>query len=359
MKRKTSATNLHVKRFKQVFTSVCLFCFGIAHTSFCSEGISSAFKKGNRKEDTASLPGKDFQSLLNVQEEDSIYMQPHPMAVSFIKNFTQKEAEEFDKMKVWGKTYFDLYDKILSKYGVPTELKYLSVIESHLRSKLVSKAGAVGPWQLMYEEAKRYGLKTGKYDERKDYYKSTVAAAKILKRLYDEFDNWLLVIAAYNAGEGRVRKAIKNSGSKDFWKLQTYLPLETRNHVKKYIATHYYFEKNGGITTFNPEETKTYLARLASKPQSSFIAANAQTKNTKSIASVNIQGKYNANIIMKELQINKEEFYRLNPDFNKALQQGKLYSLRLPSDKVKDFESKKQQILQQSIDALIGEPSLL
>jgi membrane-bound lytic murein transglycosylase D len=103
-----------------------------------------------------------------------------------------------------------------------------------------------------------------RYDERTHFYKSTVAAAKYLRDLYKIFDDWLLVIAAYNSGPGPVLKAIKKSGSRNFWKLQYYLPAETRGHVKKYISTHYFYEGNGGVTTLTKYETdmqrKTMLA---------------------------------------------------------------------------------------------------
>jgi membrane-bound lytic murein transglycosylase D len=98
----------------------------------------------------------------------------------------------------------------------------------------------------------------GKYDERNNYCKSTVAAAKYLKDLYNQFGDWILVIAAYNSGPGKVLWAIKMSGSHNFWRLQGFLPAETRGHVKRYIATHYFFENCGGITTLTKTETIAY-----------------------------------------------------------------------------------------------------
>ncbi len=124
--------------------------------------------------------------------------------------------KELEKMKEWGKPYFDLYDKILASYRVPKEMKYLSVIESHLEPELVSWAGAVGPWQIMPDEARRYGLHVNGHDERMDFKKSTKAAAQLMKELYGIFGDWLLVVAAYNGGVNRVKDAIRESGSKNF-----------------------------------------------------------------------------------------------------------------------------------------------
>ena len=102
----------------------------------------------------------------------------------------------------------------------------------------------------------------GKYDERTHFYKSTVAAAKYLKDLYGEFNDWLLVIAAYNSGPGPIYKAIKKSGSRNFWALQQYLPEESRGHVKRFIGTHYFFEGQGSLVTLTKSETARYLKQV-------------------------------------------------------------------------------------------------
>jgi membrane-bound lytic murein transglycosylase D len=104
---------------------------------------------------------------------------------------------------------------------------------------------------------------SGKNDERRNTYKSTVAAAKCLIYLHNMFDDWLLTLAAYNSGPARVLSAIKKSGSRNFWVLQKYLPLETRKHVKKFIAIHYYFEGHGSLTTLTKAETKAHIDDVA------------------------------------------------------------------------------------------------
>src|SRR5258705_8263437 len=111
--------------------------------------------------------------------------------------------------------------------------------------------------------AKIFGLKiTAKYDERQHVWKSSVAAARYLNELYAYFGDWLLVIAAYNSGPAPVLNAIKKSGSRNFWKLQYFLPKETRLHVKRFIATHYYFEGGGSLVTLGKAEAEKYLKQL-------------------------------------------------------------------------------------------------
>ncbi len=129
----------------------------------------------------------------------------NPRAISFVQDFMIHNKQEMDEMKSWGRPYFNLIDGILSQYGLPSQLKYLAVIESNLKPTALSWAGAVGPWQLMPATARLLGLKvTRKVDERKNYYKSTKAAAIYLRDLYTELGDWLLVIAAYNGGTGNV-----------------------------------------------------------------------------------------------------------------------------------------------------------
>ncbi|MDQ3682131.1 MAG: lytic transglycosylase domain-containing protein [Bacteroidota bacterium] len=184
----------------------------------------------------------------------------NPKGAKFVANYLEVNNEMLQKIKKRSNPYFKIIDDIFHQHGLPLELKYLAVIESKLNAKAVSHAGAVGPWQFMPTTAKELGLRiTQKYDERTHYYKSTKAAAKYLKYLHQLFGDWLLVIAAYNGGPGTVYKAIRNSGSRNFWVLQHHLPAETRGHVKRFIGAHYFFEKEGGLTTLTKAETLDYI----------------------------------------------------------------------------------------------------
>jgi len=184
-------------------------------------------------------------------------------AVRFVRNYLQKNNEGLVKIKQRSRSPFRTMDQVFKKYGLPLQLKYLAVIESELKQTAVSRVGAVGPWQLMPATAKILGLTvTPANDERKQYGKSTKAAALYLRDLYSEFGDWLLVMAAYNCGPGPVYTAIHKSGSRNFWNLQAYLPGESREHVKKFIATHYYFEGNGSVTTLTKAENIKYSKML-------------------------------------------------------------------------------------------------
>jgi membrane-bound lytic murein transglycosylase D len=165
----------------------------------------------------------------------------------FVKTYIQENKENLYKIDKRSSSPFVIIDSVLKRYGLPVQLKYLAVVESELKTRAVSRVGAAGPWQLMPATARILGLKINScYDERKDYYKSTRAAARYLKDLHEEYGDWLLVFAAYNSGESTVNSAIKLSGTKNFWTLSCYLPEETRDYVNKYIATCFYFEGTYG-----------------------------------------------------------------------------------------------------------------
>ena len=185
-------------------------------------------------------------------------------AKKFVANYIQKNNFDLGLIGRNHRSTFMMIDSVLNKYGLPVELKYLAVIESGLNADAVSPVGAAGPWQLMPRTAQILGLTvTAKKDERTHYKKSTKAAAIYLRDLYTEFGDWLLVVAAYNSGPGPVYQAMRKSGSKNFWKLQYNLPAESRDHVKKFIATHYYFEGNGSIATLTKSERLAYIKSLS------------------------------------------------------------------------------------------------
>jgi membrane-bound lytic murein transglycosylase D len=181
----------------------------------------------------------------------------------FVLAYLKREAEFLQKMKARSRRYFGSIEDILSNYALPLELKYLAIVESKLQPKAISPAGAGGLWQLMPRTAKELGLQVaGKADERLHAYRSTVAAAKYLRRLYAQFGDWLLVLAAYNSGPGTVYKAMKKAGSKNYWALQRFLPPESRGHVKRYIGVLYFFEGQGGETTQTKAEARAWQERV-------------------------------------------------------------------------------------------------
>lgn len=133
--------------------------------------------------------------------------------------------------------YFPMMSQIFAEEGLPPELMLLSLPESGLNPTARSWAKAVGLWQFMKATGAMYGLRSNYwYDERRDFEKATRAAARHMKDLYNEFNDWHLVFVAYNAGGGWVRRGIRRTGSTDYWEMRHRLPRETRNYVPQYIA---------------------------------------------------------------------------------------------------------------------------
>ncbi|MEL6355794.1 MAG: transglycosylase SLT domain-containing protein [Bacteroidota bacterium] len=136
--------------------------------------------------------------------------------------------------------YFPIFEMYLQQFELPVSLKYLPVAESLLRSKAVSSARAAGLWQLMPGTARAYGLRVDNVvDERLNPHRSTEAAMRILRDLYIQFEDWSLVLAAYNSGSGRVRKAIRLAGTHEYSQVKRYLPKETQQYVAAYLAAAY------------------------------------------------------------------------------------------------------------------------
>lgn len=325
-----------------VFVTVSLLGLS-SHANLLTDttGIDSIQKT---KVSFISDSSKMFKSLLgtNAANNNALNFSMNAEARYFADDYIKKHTAYYNNMKVWGKPYFNLYDRILSSYGIPVQLKYLSVIESSLSGTAVSWAGAVGPWQILAEVAREQGLRIGFYDERADYVKSTNAACKILRDLYKNYGDWLLVIAAYNTGSGNVNRAIAKARSKNFWDIQYYLPLETRNHVKKFIATHYFFEGNGSAVTQNGG--MAYV--LQNKDAYLDVAVTSTT--------INIFGKYNSVVIANNLMMDLSLFNKLNPGMDDVLAKGDIYPLRIPTDKLQLFQSKKNDMLRQSVELLLS-----
>lgn len=200
-----------------------------------------------------SIPEND--SIAKLSLPDSVYIKrlseiSSPINYTFnskvkayIELYTLKRREQVQSMLGLSQYYFPMFEEVLDARQMPLELKYLPIIESALNPRAYSRAGASGLWQFMYYTGKQYGLNINSYvDERRDPYRSSVAAADFLQDLYDIYKDWFLVIAAYNCGPGNVNKAIRRSGGhRDFWKIYYHLPRETRGYVPAFIAATYTF----------------------------------------------------------------------------------------------------------------------
>lgn len=202
---------------------------------------------------------------------------PDQQQMKFVRAYIRNNDDCLLTVKHRSEGPFAIIDSVLGRYGLPLELKYLAVIESELKPTALSRVGAKGPWQLMPGTAHELGLKVNRRsDERVNYYKSTRAAAKYLKDLHREFKDWLLVLAAYNGGPRPVYRAIRKSHSRNFWVLQRYLPAESRQHVKRFIATAYYFERADSLAAVPPVAPAPIVnyAVMKNKPQETQESTN-------------------------------------------------------------------------------------
>lgn len=244
---------------------------------------------------------------------------PHNNVVQeFIDRYTGKNRGTISFCLAAGNFYIPLFEEALEAYGLPLELKYLPVIESALNPVARSKAGAVGLWQFMLTTGKRYDLEVNSLiDERQDPLKSTWAAARYLKDLYDIYKDWNLVIAAYNCGPGNVNKAIHRAeGVTDYWKIYPYLPTETRGYVPAFIAANY---------------AMYYYCQHQIEPLRTAFPVATDT--------VMIHKSLHFDQIAELCNIDKEAIRALNPQYKKDLIPGnvKPYALRLPQEKLLAF----------------------
>lgn len=342
-----SKRRLRIKYFGFIaaFISITVVCSAQINPLVVAPAAApEAIKKVDPKEGFKDLFDKNNLSAVGANSFKGVSMEHlNPQALSFVQDYIDRHSSELKNLQTWAKPYFDMMDDVLGQNKIPTQLKYLAVIESNLKSSAVSWAGAVGPWQFMPATARTLGLRVGRgIDERRDYLKSTRAASKYLNYLFNIYGDWLLVVAAYNCGPGRVNSAIAKAGSSNFWKLQYYLPTESRNHVKKFIATHYIMEGEGGVTTVTKEKALAMMATV--KDEATHKDLKVQT----------ISGRYNTKAIVKYLDMDATEFHQLNPNLDNILASNSTYQLRLPLDKMEVFLSKKNEMLNESIQMLIN-----
>ena len=237
---------------------------------------------------------------------------------SHIDRYAKQLRHQVSYMLGMMEYYEPLIEQALDVHGVPNELKYLPVVESALNPVATSRVGATGLWQFMYSTGKLYGLKQNSLvDDRRDPVKSTWAAAKYLRTLYDRFGDWSLAIAAYNCGPGNVNKAIYRSGGKTaFWDIYWYLPRETRGYLPAFIAATYIM---------------TYHAEHGICPMESKLPLATDT--------IMINRLIHFDQIVAVTGIDMETLRGLNPQYKENVIPGKFQpnSLRLPEDKIRDF----------------------
>lgn len=247
---------------------------------------------------------------------------------TFINYYTRQRRNYTLRLMAKQTLYFPLFEKYLKEYGLPDQLKYLSIVESALEPKALSRAGALGLWQFMPQTGRMMGLRANAFvDERMDPEKATIAACKYLKFLYETFDqNWELALAAYNCGPGTVSRAIRKAGGiKDFWAIYNFLPKETRNYVPIFTAVVY-------SQTFAEEHN--LIQNQPFYPIESEVIYINQNLSLKDFA--------------KKINVCVEDLVELNP----ALKRGFIhysmrnYPLRIPADRMDYFLENRESILE-------------
>jgi len=285
--------------------------------------------------DTIEINQTDYQE--NDLTSDSVYMQrlsQLPNIIDLPYNETVRRCIELyiDRRREMVKNvlglesfYFPMIEETLNKYGLPPELKYLTVVESALNPVALSRAGALGLWQFIFSTGRLYGLEMNNlFDDRRDPVKSTDAACRYLKNLYEIFGDWNLAIAAYNCGEGNVNKAIRRAGGQtDYWSIYPYLPKETRTYVPLFIAANYIMNYYGEHQ-LSPAENSLPL-------YTDTVTVN-QLMHFDQIADI--------------LHIDKETLRALNPQYKRDIIPGNYQpqTITLPAEEVSAFTEKENEI---------------
>ncbi len=251
----------------------------------------------------------------------------HPSLENLIKYYLKNRKHSYERLMAVSEYYFPMFEATLAKYKVPLEIKYLAIVESALNSRAISRVGASGLWQFMYNTGKEYNLNVDSYvDERYDPLKSTEAACQYMVNMYNIFGDWGLVLASYNAGPGNVTKAIRRSdGKTNYWNIRHNLPKETQGYLPAFLATMYIFEyhKEHGIKP--------------NKAKHNFVKTDT----------IVVKEKISFEQISELLDIPYAELQFLNPSYKLNIVpyvKGERNAIRMPLDKIGVFVSNEDKI---------------
>ena len=265
------------------------------------------------------LAAMDAKSPFNIEY--------NPGLENIIKSFLKNRKKSFGRLMAISEYYFPMFEEALAKQNVPLEIKYLAVVESALNPKAVSRMGATGLWQFMYQTGKQYNLTIDSYvDERSDPLKSSEAAAQYMTNMYAIFGDWDLVLASYNSGPGNVAKAIRRSGGQqNYWNIRKNLPKETQGYVPAFLATMYIYEyhKEHGIVPNRAAIKHFTTDTIRIKKQMSF----QQISDLLDVPVAQLQ------LLNPSYKLNVVPFYHNQAHF-----------LRLPMDKIAVFASNEDKI---------------
>lgn len=284
--------------------------------------------------------------------ETDYYGNMNSYMIDYVKKYMTNFGGRLNTVSGRGISTFVTMEQVLKSHSIPKELKYLAVIESALNKNARSPVGAVGYWQFMESTAKLMGLTVnGRRDERTDLSKSTHAAAKYLSYLYDQLDDWLLVVAAYNSGPRPVINAMKRTGKEDFWSIKSYLPKETQNHVLAFVATATIMERlnhfllPGVPSNFDWSSLNVTAAGIAKgKKPSNPLLSKFTEDEVKRMTIVRIKTPLDLEVVANMLNTDRRQLGRWNYDYFDYLETyktGNLYNFRIPKDKLDLFLEKR------------------
>lgn len=253
----------------------------------------------------------------------------------FIDRYTERLRNQVAFMLSACNFYMPIFEQALEAYNLPIELKYLPIIESALNPSAVSRAGASGLWQFMTQTGQSYGLENNSLvDDRRDPIKATWAAARYLKDLFDIYNDWNLVLSAYNCGPGNINKAIRRAGGKsDYWEIYNYLPRETQGYVPAFIAANY---------------VMTYYCKHNICPMETNIPDATDT--------IQINKDVHFEQIASVCKIDLQELKSLNPQYKRNIIPGdtKAQTLRLPINTISTFLDNEDQVYAYHSDQLLS-----
>ena len=267
----------------------------------------------------ARLKEMDAKSPFNIEYNQGLE--------NIIKSFLKNRKKSFERLMAISEYYFPIFEEALAKQNVPLEIKYLAVVESALNPKAVSRVGATGLWQFMYQTGKQYNLNIDSYvDDRSDPLKASEAAAQYMTNMYKIFGDWDLVLASYNSGPGNVSKAIRRSGGQqNYWNIRKHLPQETQGYVPAFLATMYIYE---------------YHKAHGIKPERAVVKQFATD-------TIMIRKQLSFKQISDLLDIPVAQLQLLNPQYKLGVvpaYNDKKHFLTLPSQKVAIFTSNEDKI---------------
>jgi membrane-bound lytic murein transglycosylase D len=215
------------------------------------------FNLANAKSPNENIALNEAEVIKRLETMENNVVEPRYDVVvkSYLRTYLVNARSLAEKVIGRSVLYFPIFERYLYEHNLPTDLKYLAIVESALNPKAISRAGAVGLWQFMPATGRELGLRIDGYvDERCDPERSSEAAMKYLRYLHKRFEDWPLVLAAYNSGSGTISRAVKRARTNNYWKVRRYLPRETHNYVPAFIAAAYVvkFAEAHGITPAYP-----------------------------------------------------------------------------------------------------------